>query len=219
MTGVWGYKVLYAAAHSGQLDTLRWLYEQGCPLDLPFTTVQAGCSGSIETIAYMLHLLLEKMPELYDSLLWQVLRSAGAYGHLTTAQWARQQGALWPATLEFEERRWTGAVLLWARQQGCPAALAADDADLVISDNDSSSSTSSGSSSSSSSSSSDNRVYSSYSDHRDDSEYYKEWFEEVGRHKYERDIDYDYYYDYEDYMADYVDDVDEPMCDIEQHQY
>jgi hypothetical protein len=207
MTGVWGFKVLYAAAHSGQLDTLRWLYEQGCPLDLPFTTVQAGCSGSIDTIAFMLHLVLTAIPELYNSLLWQVLRSTSAQGHLVAAQWTRQQGALWPATLEFEERRWTGAVLLWAREQGCSAALAADDADLVISDSeDSSSSSTSSGSSSGSSSSSDNRVFTCNS---------------ARQRSRKIEPDYDDYYDYKDCMDDISDygDADEAMCDIEQHQY
>jgi hypothetical protein len=119
----------------------------------------------------MLHLVLERIPEQYDSLLWQVLRSAGAHGHLAAAQWVRQQGALWPATLVFEERRWTGSVLLWGRQQGCPAA---DDADLVISNDDSSSSTSNSSNSSSRSSSSDNRAYASYSESDYDSDYTSE---------------------------------------------
>jgi hypothetical protein len=56
-----------------------------------------------------------------------MLNAAGAHLELETAQWLRQQGAEWPATLlytdQYEEQPaphvWRDFVLKWASDQGC----------------------------------------------------------------------------------------------------
>jgi hypothetical protein len=49
-----------------------------------------------------------------------MLNAAGSHGHLAAAQWLRQQGAAWPAVLRVNrDYWWSGAVLAWARAEGC----------------------------------------------------------------------------------------------------
>jgi hypothetical protein len=105
------------AAVCGHLDTLRWLYENGCPWDAAAVCIQAAKGGHIEVMQYLLYDLAVATPDM----LQEMLNAAGAWEQLAAAQWLRQQGADWPASLQYRGTLWNDACLIWARQQGCSA--------------------------------------------------------------------------------------------------
>eukprot|EP00953_Heterococcus_sp_UTEX-ZZ885_P014617 8275-Heterococcus_DN1.PRE.4 len=115
------------AARGGHTETLRWLLAQGCPYKVSSISRGAASSGSIGVLTYVLELgaAITTAP-----VLTSMLTTAGAFGHLDAAKWLRKQGAVWPEVLEDEHaswanpervqrRQWSGAVLQWARQEGC----------------------------------------------------------------------------------------------------
>jgi hypothetical protein len=51
--------------------------------------------------------------------LTEMLNTAASHHHLAAAQWLRQQGAEWPAVLQFGRESWDTGVLQWARDEGC----------------------------------------------------------------------------------------------------
>jgi hypothetical protein len=79
--------------------------------------IKAAQGGSIEVMHYLLNEAALATPEI----LQEMLNAAGAWEHLEAAQWLKQQGAEWPDVLQHGVREWTGARLVWARQQGCTA--------------------------------------------------------------------------------------------------
>jgi hypothetical protein len=124
----WNNHACMSAAERDQLDTLQWLREHGCPCDNVLVCIAAAHGGSVGVMAYM----LEQQQQLVGGavntvLLTLMLRAAGANEQLVAAQWLRQQGAEWPDVLQhrydFELRRWSGAVLEWARAEGCTSPV------------------------------------------------------------------------------------------------
>jgi hypothetical protein len=115
------------AAQNGHLSTLMWLRECGCQWSGDVVALLSARSGSIDTMAYVLqHAVLAQSS--LNFILSDMLRTAGAYGHLAAAQWLRyERGALWPALLfswiegEIKLKQWSGEVLAWARAEGCTA--------------------------------------------------------------------------------------------------
>jgi hypothetical protein len=120
-------RVCTHAAQGGQLNVLIWLRQHGCPWnDLAVVWLSAH-SGSIDTMAY----ILQHTTFLHDvtlRMMSDMLRTAGALGHLAVAQWLRdERGAPWPTYLSCmiagESKQWSGEVLAWARANGCTSKL------------------------------------------------------------------------------------------------
>jgi hypothetical protein len=112
-----------AAALQGQLGTLQWLIEHGCAHDADALWLTAAGRGHITVLSYLQQIALVAAPADVSKALFM----AGAHSHLATAQWLREHGAEWPAVLSMEvngeEQQWEGAVLEWARAEGCTSPL------------------------------------------------------------------------------------------------
>eukprot|EP00953_Heterococcus_sp_UTEX-ZZ885_P029563 15686-Heterococcus_DN1.PRE.2 len=108
----WDETVTRQAAAGGQLDTLRWLIDSGCPWEADGLRATAGESGSIEALTYLQQQgLLTRTEHLTDA-----LEFAGGHGQLAAAQWLRVQGAEWPTGSVCS--MWLGDVLEWATANG-----------------------------------------------------------------------------------------------------
>jgi hypothetical protein len=110
-------RTLIAAAASNNAALLQWLLEQGCPQNKIQLCATTACYGHTSILSLLQQRGL--LPE--QQHLSTALQLAGAYGRLTAAQWLRQRGAEWPPVLKYEDKPWTGAVLEWARAEGCTA--------------------------------------------------------------------------------------------------
>jgi hypothetical protein len=115
------WSVADAGAESGDVPTLRFLLEHGCPTYPLSLCIHAARGGSIEAMQ-----LVQQQPdtELSAAVLTGMLNAAGACGQLDACLWLRAQGAAWPALLHdmFWKRcmaPWSGAALAWARAEGC----------------------------------------------------------------------------------------------------
>jgi hypothetical protein len=98
--------------------------EHGCPYDANVLWVLAAREGHISLLEFLQHTGVPVTPlELILALL-----TAGLNSHLAAARWLRVHGAEWPATLSNplinDGQQWEGAVLEWARAEGCTAPLA-----------------------------------------------------------------------------------------------
>jgi hypothetical protein len=116
----WNADVCGRAAESGQLDALCWLREHGCPWNVCDVGMHVAHTGHTNILDYV----IEQGEVLDVELLTDALNCAGAFGQLAAAQWFRQHGAQWPAVLRHTAHpgfstEWTGAVLDWARAEGC----------------------------------------------------------------------------------------------------
>eukprot|EP00953_Heterococcus_sp_UTEX-ZZ885_P007407 4491-Heterococcus_DN1.PRE.2 len=112
----WDDDTCTKAAEGGHLETLRWLRETGCPWDTWQICKHAANNGSIDILDYV----TEQGEVLDAELLTKALNNACASGQLQAAQWLRQRGAEWPAVLGYdEEEQWSGAMIAWARAEGC----------------------------------------------------------------------------------------------------
>eukprot|EP00953_Heterococcus_sp_UTEX-ZZ885_P010059 5878-Heterococcus_DN1.PRE.2 len=120
------------AAETNQLHALRWLREHGCPCDYIYACMFAAHGGSVSVMAYMLEEQQQQQEIGLDAaartaFLAVMLRAAGANGKLAAAQWLRAQGAAWPARLQYtfnhKQQQWSGAVLEWARSEGCTSSV------------------------------------------------------------------------------------------------
>jgi hypothetical protein len=115
--------VCTAAALHGQLGTLQWLLEHGCAHDANALWLTAAARGHITVLSYLQQIALVAAP----ADIFKALFMAGAHSHLATAQWLRAQGTEWPAVLTYEVDdellQWEGAVLEWARAEGCTSPL------------------------------------------------------------------------------------------------
>jgi hypothetical protein len=108
----WDETVTRQAAAGGQLDTLRWLIDSGCPWTADGLRAAAGESGNIEVLSYLQQQgLLTRTEHLTDA-----LEFAGGHGQLAAAQWLRAQGADWPTGSVCS--MWLGDVLEWATANG-----------------------------------------------------------------------------------------------------
>jgi hypothetical protein len=117
----WGIRVCNVAAYAERMDTLDWLLEHGCPFNTSKLWVPAAYIASVP----ILNFLLQRI-ELPDLPQWQhMLLMAGAKGNLAAVKWIRSWDAEWPAVLSFLDFddvtvwTWQGAVLEWARAEGC----------------------------------------------------------------------------------------------------
>jgi hypothetical protein len=120
-------RVCFAAASCCQLETLRWLFEQGCPYNAEMLWITAAEHGHISILSLLQQIDVNAPLRFLSFLLF----IAGANGRLAAAQWLRAQGAAWPPRLSMavegnntgERKQWQGAVLEWARAEGCTAPL------------------------------------------------------------------------------------------------
>jgi hypothetical protein len=123
---LWTSQCMLAAKYN-QLDVLKWLREHGCPCDDQCVCVAAARGGSIDVMAYMLEQLQQLGADVRTELLREMLAAAGAKERLVPAQWLRAQGAEWPVILQYafgdEPGQWSGAVLEWARSEGCTSPV------------------------------------------------------------------------------------------------
>jgi hypothetical protein len=109
------------AANGGHLNVLMWLLEHDGPWNELTVAWSSVHSGSVETIAYVLQ---HTVPQPNNVISSEMLRTAGAHGHLAAAKWLRhEQHASWPTTLSANVSgtvtQWSGEVLAWARANGC----------------------------------------------------------------------------------------------------
>jgi hypothetical protein len=113
----WDSGSCYAAAQGGHAETLRWLVDNGCAWHAMYMPVAAAQGGSIEIMQY-----LQQQGTVYTAdLLTGMLNIAGVHNKLAAAQWLREQGAEWPAKLQYVETVWPADMIAWARAQGCTA--------------------------------------------------------------------------------------------------
>eukprot|EP00953_Heterococcus_sp_UTEX-ZZ885_P017440 9761-Heterococcus_DN1.PRE.3 len=112
------------AAANGHADTLRWLCEHNFPWSEESMRRAAALGGCVDILQYLLeHGIQWNANELTDT-----LSLAACRNKLAAVQWLRQQGAEWPAILQYEHmflehvfsrESWHPDIVAWARQQGC----------------------------------------------------------------------------------------------------
>eukprot|EP00953_Heterococcus_sp_UTEX-ZZ885_P009814 5748-Heterococcus_DN1.PRE.4 len=104
-------------------SVLHWLHSVDCPCDydkLCYTAASNGDIGLLQWVKDSHNGALEWSPEaLADS-----LHFAGVEGHLDTAKWLRQEGALWPDELGQADLQWPWHMIAWCRAEGCDSPLA-----------------------------------------------------------------------------------------------
>jgi hypothetical protein len=110
----WSSSACWAAASNGHVSTLRWLHEHGCPWLADVVRVSAAQGGRVTVLKY---LQAEGLVE-GAAVLTRMLNAAGAHDKLLAAQWLRQQGAEWPAVLNYYGTAWSGETLAWAKAEG-----------------------------------------------------------------------------------------------------
>jgi hypothetical protein len=115
----WDDLIVYVAAFNKHWNIVRWLHEHGCPWNFDEICYKAAQHGNIENMAYVL-----QQEVVSQHTLSTMLNAAGANDHLAAAQWLRQQhNAEWPPVLYCNDKPWSGAVLEWARAEGCDSPL------------------------------------------------------------------------------------------------
>jgi hypothetical protein len=116
----WGELTCHAAAGSGDVDMLRFLRDSGCPW-LAAKILSAAVEARANNAA-MLQYLWDQGVQADAAQLTELLDFAGVSGMLESAQWLRQQGALWPEVLQASPNGiWHNAMIAWARAEGCTA--------------------------------------------------------------------------------------------------
>jgi Ankyrin repeats (3 copies) len=91
----WSYYACEHAASEGHIDTLRWLFEHGCPVDAERVCTAAAKGGSIAILEYLQQQgLLSTAAQLTET-----LQSARKSHQMDAAKWLQQQGAPWPTVL------------------------------------------------------------------------------------------------------------------------
>jgi Ankyrin repeats (3 copies) len=116
----WGDSAPCQAAKDGHIDILRWLIDNGCPLDAQSMGQSAAEGGSVEVLSY-----LQQQGLLTSAaLLTVMLDLAAVFGKLDAAKWLRAQGAQWP-----EEFRYylSAEVMTWAIAEGCTSFMLLED--------------------------------------------------------------------------------------------
>jgi hypothetical protein len=128
-----GSSAINAAASANEMPVLRWLHQHTSTFRMEEVCAFAAAHGSIEAMAYLLPhiehnpfewLFSETMDLKPTRALSKMLSIAGCNDQLDAAKWLRQQGAAWPESLRFGMTVWSGAVLAWAREEGCIAPTA-----------------------------------------------------------------------------------------------
>jgi hypothetical protein len=113
----WDKEAVTWAGSAGHTDVVKWLVAHSCPYDAAAVLREATDSGHLPVIQHMLQL-----QPLSPEQLTEPLNAAGANDHLHVAQWLRQQGAEWPATLQHDGCYWGAEAVVWAREEGCTSA-------------------------------------------------------------------------------------------------
>jgi hypothetical protein len=111
---------------------LQRLLNDGLLLDGVQLCLTAASWGRMNILAFLHEQRLLPAPHQLS----EALQVAGAFGRLVVAQWLRQRGAEWPPVLNHEYTPWTGAVLEWARAEGCIAPTEIDNDDDVEEEED-----------------------------------------------------------------------------------
>jgi ankyrin repeat protein len=119
----WHSSACKSAAGHGQLDTLRWLQENGCPWIVSDVCMIAAAYGFSDIFDY----IIEQGEMLNAELLTNALSTADAGNNLQAVQWLRQRGAQWPAVL-MDDRfyhgvQWSGESLARALAEGCTSPV------------------------------------------------------------------------------------------------
>jgi hypothetical protein len=115
----WDELASFAAAHKKHWNTVRWLYNHGCPWYFSSMCLLAAEQGSIDGMAYILQQQLVTVDAFT-----RMLNIAGCNDRLAAAQWLRQQHyAEWPPVLCYDDKPWSGDTLEWARAEGCDSPL------------------------------------------------------------------------------------------------
>ena len=100
------------AAESGNLDMLKWLKANGCPMN-ERTCAGAALAGHLEALKLLREFLCP----------WDRLTciNAAKNGHLDSLKWARMNGCPWSVeTCVVAAERGHLEILKWARMKGCP---------------------------------------------------------------------------------------------------
>jgi hypothetical protein len=106
-------------AESDNVDILRWLLQQGCPMNADKVCTAAAAGGHIDVMSF----LQSALPSLTTDMWTEMLNAAGGNSKLAAAQWLRQRGAEWPAVLQYRSKAWQSEVLAWARAEGCTSSV------------------------------------------------------------------------------------------------
>jgi hypothetical protein len=114
----------FAAALHCRLGTLQWSLEHGCSYNASSLWTVAADYGHISVLSYLQQIGVVASPDVLPN----VLFVAGARSHLAVAQWLKAYGVQWLAVLTMqgvddELLQWEGAVLEWARAEGCTSPL------------------------------------------------------------------------------------------------
>jgi hypothetical protein len=113
----WSVTSSWHAANKGDVDLVRWLIDNGCPFHARELCMAAAQAGRTEVLDCLQQQgILESAEHLTAS-----LSTAACYSQLPAAQWCREHGADWPATLS--QREWCGELLQWARAEGCTSPI------------------------------------------------------------------------------------------------
>jgi hypothetical protein len=112
----WDAEVARRTASTGHVDLLRWLMDNGCPYNADELCSYATAYGRVEVLVCLQQQCLLTSA----AMLTAVLDFAGTFHQLAAAQWLREQGAEWPAAFLCP---WSGAVLAWARAEGCTTPI------------------------------------------------------------------------------------------------
>jgi hypothetical protein len=129
--GHWHAMACFHAMRGGYTELLRHLMAHNNPYEVPFLSKGAARRGNVDILA----VILEGPQAITADDMTVMLNVAGARGHLEAAQWLKQRGAAWPAVLVdvytgsrgVHRHEWCGAVLDWARHEGCISAVTAAD--------------------------------------------------------------------------------------------
>jgi hypothetical protein len=107
--------VMLAAAACQSAEPLQWLLSNTSHgLNAHKASLAAACGGSVEVLQF-----LQPLAQWSPQMLTELLQAAGAHKRLAAAKWFRQQGAAWPALLQYNCKKWDGECLDWARDEGC----------------------------------------------------------------------------------------------------
>jgi hypothetical protein len=117
----WTSAVCTRVAAGGHLTLLQQLQDNGCPWDIAVVGQIAARAGCTDIMAYVLqqHQLSKHSDAAHAVLLTDMLNAAAVCRQLAAAQWLHAQGAQWPVLLSYEGQQWQGALLEWARAEGC----------------------------------------------------------------------------------------------------
>jgi hypothetical protein len=114
----WDEDAVTWAGSEGHTEVIRWLVDNGCPYDAADVCIEAAENDHLDVIQYMMQL-----EQLSAEHLRGPLNAAAANSHLDVAERLLQQGAYWPALLQYEGHYWTPEAVVWARSKGCTSPL------------------------------------------------------------------------------------------------